>query len=170
MRGAVVGSDCNIGEQCFIEAGASIGDRVTVKNGVAVWDRVTIEDDVFVGPCAVFTNDLKPRAAFKKTRESFLPTLVRRGSTIGANATIICGVTIGEGAFIGAGAVVTKNVPAFALMAGNPARRIGWICECGETLPRTLRCACGREYSLDEEQNELRRRESLRGSSDSSIR
>ena len=148
MREAVVGSDCNIGEHCFIESGASIGDRVTVKNGVAVWDGVAVEDEVFIGPYAVFTNDRNPRAAFKKTREGFLPTRVERGSTIGANATIVCGVTIGEGAFIGAGAVVTASVAAYALMAGNPARRVGWMCACGERLPAKLRCACGREYSL----------------------
>jgi acetyltransferase-like isoleucine patch superfamily enzyme len=148
MRGALVGSDCNIGEHCFIESGASIGSRVTVKNGVAVWDGVTIEDEVFVGPLAVFTNDRNPRAAFKKSREAFLPTLVKRGSTIGANATIVCGVTIGEGAFVGAGAVVTASVGAYALVAGNPAHRIGWMCACGERLPASLHCGCGREYSL----------------------
>jgi UDP-2-acetamido-3-amino-2,3-dideoxy-glucuronate N-acetyltransferase len=148
MRGSIVGSDCNIGEHCFIESGASIGNRVTVKNGVAVWDGVAIEDEVFVGPCAVFTNDRNPRVAFKKTREGFLSTRVERGSTIGANATIVCGLTIGEGAFIGAGAVVTADVPAYALMAGNPARRIGWTCACGERLSAELRCACGRQYSL----------------------
>jgi UDP-2-acetamido-3-amino-2,3-dideoxy-glucuronate N-acetyltransferase len=156
MRGAVLGSDCNIGEHCFIESGASIGDRVTVKNGVAVWDRVAIGDEVFVGPNAVFTNDRNPRAAFKKTGEEFLPTLVERGSTIGANATIVCGVTIGEGAFVGAGAVVTLDVPSYALMVGNPARRIGWMCACGETLPAELRCACGRAYSLVGDKQGLR--------------
>jgi UDP-2-acetamido-3-amino-2,3-dideoxy-glucuronate N-acetyltransferase len=155
MRGAVLGSDCNIGEHCFIESGASIGNRVTVKNGVAVWDRVAIEDEVFVGPYAVFTNDRNPRVAFKKTREEFLPTRVERGSTIGANATIVCGVTIGEGAFVGAGAVVTANVPRYALMAGNPARRIGWMCACGERLPAELKCACGRDYSLVVEEQGL---------------
>jgi UDP-2-acetamido-3-amino-2,3-dideoxy-glucuronate N-acetyltransferase len=148
MRGAVVGSDCNIGEHCFIESGASLGNRVTVKNGVAVWDGVDIEDEVFVGPYAVFTNDRNPRVAFKKTRDAFLPTRIERGATIGANATIGCGLTIGEGAFIGAGAVVTATVPRYALMVGNPARRTGWMCACGERLPAELRCGCGRAYSV----------------------
>jgi UDP-2-acetamido-3-amino-2,3-dideoxy-glucuronate N-acetyltransferase len=123
---------------------------------VAVWDGVTIEDEVFVGPSAAFTNDRNPRAAFKKTREGFFPTRVGRGSTIGANATIVCGVTIGEGAFIGAGAVVTASVAAYAVMAGNPARRIAWMCACGETLPAELRCSCGRAYSLVGEKEGLR--------------
>ena len=156
MRGAAVGSDCNIGEHVFIEAGASIGDRVTIKNGVAVWDGVTIGDEVFVGPYAVFTNDLTPRVGFKKSRERFLPTRVERGVTIGANATIVCGITIAGGAFIGAGAVVTKSVSAYALMVGNPARRTGWMCACGEKLPRELRCTCGREYMLVGEEAGLR--------------
>jgi UDP-2-acetamido-3-amino-2,3-dideoxy-glucuronate N-acetyltransferase len=156
MRGAIVGSDCNIGEHCFIEAGASIGDQVTVKNGVAVWDGVTIENEVFVGPFAVFTNDRNPRAGFKKSREGFLPTLVRRGATIGANATIVCGATIGEGAFVGAGAVVTASVAAYATVAGNPARRIGWMCACGERLSAELRCPCGRRYALVGEKEGLR--------------
>ena len=109
MKGVSIGEDCNIGDHVFIETGARLGDRVTVKNNVLLWDRVTIEDEVFLGPNAVFTNDLNPRVAFKKPPERFLPTLVRRGASIGANATIVCGVTIGEQAFVGAGAVVTAT-------------------------------------------------------------
>ncbi|HLI56125.1 MAG TPA: acyltransferase [Actinomycetota bacterium] len=146
MPGAVVGADCNIGDHAFIETGARVGDRVTVKNAVLIWDGVTIEDDVFVGPNATFTNDLVPRAALHRPREEFLPTVVRAGATIGANATVVCGVTIGPYAVVGAGAVVTRDVGAYALVVGNPARRIGWVCSCTERLGRGWLCACGRRY------------------------
>lgn len=148
MPGARVGADCNIGDHAFIESGAVLGDRVTVKNAVLVWDRVTVEDDVFLGPNMVFTNDLVPRTAFRKGPESFLPTRVRRGASIGANVTVVCGVTIGEAAFVGAGAVVTRDVPARALVIGNPAHFAGWMCDCGERLPEALVCACGRAFRL----------------------
>jgi UDP-2-acetamido-3-amino-2,3-dideoxy-glucuronate N-acetyltransferase len=148
MKGARVGADCNVCDHAFIEGGAVVGDRVTVKNGVLVWDRVTIENDVFLGPHVVFTNDMAPRAAFKKPPEMWLPTLVRHGASIGANATIICGVTVGVGAFVGAGSVVTRDVPDHALVVGNPACRIGWVCACGERLAADLGCACGRRYRL----------------------
>jgi UDP-2-acetamido-3-amino-2,3-dideoxy-glucuronate N-acetyltransferase len=144
MAGAVVGRDCNIGGGAFIESGAVVGDRVTVKNNVLLWDKVVIEDDVFLGPNAVFTNDLNPRAAHRKP---FVPTVVRRGATIGANATVVCGVVVGEAAFVGAGAVVVDDVPAHALVVGNPARRIGWVCACGERLDDALTCpSCARRY------------------------
>jgi acetyltransferase-like isoleucine patch superfamily enzyme len=149
MKGAVVGADCNVGGGAFIETGARVGDRVTVKNNVLIWDRVTVEEDVFLGPNVVFTNDRNPRAGRRKTRDEFLPTLVRRGATLGANVTVLCGVTIGEDAFVGAGAVVIRDVPAHALVAGNPARRVGWMCACGERLPETLACACGRVHERD---------------------
>ena len=148
MRGAAIGADCNICDHAFVESGARIGDRVIVKNNALVWDRVTLEDDVFVGPNAVFTNDRIPRVAFKNPPELFLPTLVRRGASIGANATIVSGVTIGEQALVGAGAVVVRDVPAHAMVVGNPARRIGWICACGKKLPGALACGCGRAYRL----------------------
>jgi UDP-2-acetamido-3-amino-2,3-dideoxy-glucuronate N-acetyltransferase len=146
LAGAVVGADCNICDGVFVEGGARVGDRVTIKNAVLVWDRVTIEDDVFVGPGAVFTNDPTPRVAFPKEPVDFLPTLVRQGATIGANATVVCGVTIGLSAFVAAGAVVAADVESHALVAGNPARRVGWVCECGRRLDDGLRCACGRAY------------------------
>jgi UDP-2-acetamido-3-amino-2,3-dideoxy-glucuronate N-acetyltransferase len=146
MEGAVVGSGCNVGGGAFVETGAAIGDRVTIKNHVLVWDKVTVEDDVFLGPNVVFTNDMRPRAAFKMPPEAFLPTLVRRGASIGANATIVCGVVIGEGAFVGAGSVVTRDVPSYAVVVGNPAHPMGWMCACGERLGDDLRCACGRSY------------------------
>ena len=172
MKGAKVGEDCNIGDHAFIESGAVLGNQVTVKNAVLIWDKVTVEDEVFLGPNMVFTNDLNPRVAFKKPPEAFLPTRVRRGSSIGANATIVCGVTLGESCFVGAGSTVIRDVPAYALVAGNPARRIGWICACGEKLKgpgRTpakdsvesrvgqalkhdaLSCKCGRRYQLTDE-------------------
>ena len=147
MKGAKIGRRCNIGEGAFVESGAVIGDDVTVKNGVAVWDRVTIEDDVFLGPACVLTNDLRPRGGrFKRPPTAFAPTLIRRGATIGANATIVCGHEVGEYAMVAAGAVVTTDVPPFALVAGVPARKIGHVCACGEPLPRGLRCRCGLRY------------------------
>lgn len=149
LTGARIGSDCNVCDHAFVEGGASVGDRVTIKNAVLIWDRVTIEDDVFLGPNMVFTNDLRPRAAVKKGRDQLLPTLVRRGATIGANATIVCGVTIGEYAMVAAGAVVISDIPAYALVVGTPARAIGWVCECGGTLNPDLTCTCNRRYQED---------------------
>lgn len=149
MSGARLGADCNVCDHVFIESGAVVGDRVTIKNAVLVWDKVILEDDVFVGPNAVFTNDLVPRARFRNNKPLLLPTVVCRGATIGANATIVCGVTIGELAFVGAGAVVTADVPAHALVVGNPARRIGWACTCGRRLRHRWSCPCGREFEPD---------------------
>jgi UDP-2-acetamido-3-amino-2,3-dideoxy-glucuronate N-acetyltransferase len=146
LDGAVIGTDCNICDHVFIEGGAIVGNRVTVKNNVMIWDKVTIEDEVFVGPNAVLTNDMNPRIAFRKSPDQFLPTLIKRGASIGANATIVCGVTVGEQAFIGAGTVVSRDVPAYALVVGNPARQIGWACACGLKLAESLECTCGRAY------------------------
>ncbi len=135
LKGAVIGRGCNIGESCFVEGGAVLGNWCTVKNGVAVWDKVVCEDYVFLGPNAVLTNDFLPRAAFKKNPETeFRRTLLREGASVGANATIVCGVTIGRHAMIGAGAVVTRDVPDFALVWGNPARPGGWVGRAGERL------------------------------------
>lgn len=147
MEGAVVGEGCNICDHAFLESGTVIGNRVTVKNNVLLWDGVTVEDDVFLGPNVVFTNDPTPRAAFKKDPEDFSKTVVKRGSTIGANATVVCGHVIGEHSFVGAGSVVTSDVQPFALAYGNPARRRGWICICGRRLEGNLRCSCGRSYT-----------------------
>jgi len=146
MAGAVVGAGCNICDHAFIEAGARLGDRVTVKNAVLVWDLVTIEDEVFLGPNAVFTNDLRPRAAVKRPRGELVATLVRRGATIGAHATIVCGTVVGTHAFVAAGSVVIRDVADHAFVAGNPARRVGWVCECGLRLDDDLACVCGRRY------------------------
>jgi UDP-2-acetamido-3-amino-2,3-dideoxy-glucuronate N-acetyltransferase len=156
MKGARLGTDCNVGDHAFIESGAVLGNHVTVKNCVLVWDRVTVEDEVFLGPNMVFTNDLRPRAAFKNPPEKFLATRVQRGASIGANATIVCGVTLGEQCFVGAGSVVTKDVPAYALVVGNPAKRRGWMCACSEKLPARLECRCGRTYELLDERRGLR--------------
>ena len=127
-------SDCNIGDHAFVEAGVRLGNNVTVKNGVSVWQGVEVEDDVFLGPNCVFTNDPNPRAYIKKTGDSLVATRVRTRATIGANATIVCGITIGQYAFIGAGTVVIRDVPDFAMMVGNPARQIGWMCVCAHKL------------------------------------
>ena len=157
MEGAVVGADCNLGDHSFIESGAQIGNGVTLKNGVAVWDGVTLEDYVFVGPNAVFTNDRFPRsprspvAAPRYNDHVWCEsTCVRRGASIGANATIVCGTTIGRYAFVAAGAIVTKDVPDFTMVAGCPAEVVGFVCACGIRLPKVaevLACeSCGRRY------------------------
>jgi len=139
MKDARIGRDCNIGEHCYIEQGVTLGNNVTVKNGVNVWMGVTIEDNVFLGPNCVLTNDPNPRAYIKKSADSLVETLIRNNATIGANATIVCGVTIGQYAFVGAGTVVIRSVPDFALVVGNPARQIGWMCECAQRIPMTAK-------------------------------
>ncbi len=132
---AEIGERCVLGQNVFVGAHVRIGNNCKIQNNVAVYEKVTLEDDVFCGPSMVFTNVMNPRSAFPRDRETgFLPTLVKRGATIGANATIVCGTTIGEYAFIGAGSVVTKDVPPYAIVYGVPARQHGWMCECGEKL------------------------------------
>jgi UDP-2-acetamido-3-amino-2,3-dideoxy-glucuronate N-acetyltransferase len=148
LAGARVGADCNVGDHAFVEGGAVVGDGVTIKNGVLLWSGVTVEDGVFLGPGAVFTNDAGPRAPYPKGPAGWRPTLVRRGATVGANATVLSGLTIGRWAMVGAGAVVTADVADHALVVGNPARQAGWACECGRTLPDSLACGCGRSYRL----------------------
>ncbi len=148
MKGSRLGRDCNVGEQCYIEPGVVIGDEVVIKNGVALWNGVTIEDRAFLGPNCVFTNDLKPRS---KIFKPIVTTLVREGASIGANATILCGVEIGFYAMVGAGAMVTRNVPDFALVVGNPARVQCYVCQCGNKLKFNSQeealCDCGSRYS-----------------------
>ena len=152
MKGARIGEDCNIGEGCFVEGDTVLGNDVTLKNHVCVWDGVTLEDHVFLGPHVVLTNDMVPRNLHRTPVEKFLPTLIKRGASVGANATIICGITIGEHALIGAGSVVTKDVPAHALVYGNPAKVRGYACECGESIDFNQPChACGRIYQKDSE-------------------
>ena len=130
--GAKIGKNCNIGKDVYIDVGVEIGNNVKIQNGVSVYRGVKIEDDAFIGPHAVFTNDLYPRS-FNQDWE-LVPTLVKKGASIGANATIVCGVTIGEYAMVGAGAVVTKDVPPHGLVYGNPARLRGFVCVCGRRL------------------------------------
>lgn len=147
MKGAVVGENCKIGDHAFIESGASLGDRVTVKNGCLIWHGVHIADDVFVGPNVVFTNDMTPRVRYQTTADDWLDTDVAEGASIGANSTILSGIRIGRNAFVGAGSVVTRDVADHALVLGNPARQVGWACECGSRLDDDLACsACGRSY------------------------
>ena len=150
MSGAVIGERCNLGQNVVVMPGTRIGNNVKIQNNVSIYEGVELEDDVFCGPSCVFTNVLNPRSHVSRKHE-YRPTLVRRGSSIGANATIVCGVTLGEYSFIGAGAVVTTDVPAYALMVGVPAHRVGWMCQCGERLSVSggrARCAsCGSEYA-----------------------
>jgi UDP-2-acetamido-3-amino-2,3-dideoxy-glucuronate N-acetyltransferase len=129
---ATVGADCVIGRNVYVDANARVGDRVKIQNNVSIYQGVTIEDEVFVGPCAVFTNDLRPRA--QNPDWTITPTLVRRGASIGANATLVCGVEIGEYAMVAAGAVVTRDVQPYQLVAGNPARPKGWVDKSGEVV------------------------------------
>ncbi len=142
LAGAQVGSHCNICDGCFIEKGAVVGHHVTLKNHVCVWDGVTLEDDVFVGAGSAFINDRYPRSN-RKDAWVLEKILVKKGATIGANATVMCGVTIGTYALVAAGAVVTKDVPDFAVVAGNPARVVGRACRCGRVVRKDVACACG---------------------------
>ena len=132
--GAVVGRNCSLGQNVFVGNRVRIGDNVKVQNNVSIYDNVTVEDDVFCGPSMVFTNVYNPRSAVSR-KDEYRDTMVRRGATLGANCTIVCGVEIGQHAFVGAGAVVNRDVPAFALMVGVPARHIGWMSRFGERLP-----------------------------------
>jgi len=147
-----IGDNVSIGHNCFISNGSRIGNNVKIGSNVDVWDRVIIEDDVFVAPSVVFTNDINPRACFPKKKfpehGEWKTTIVKRGATIGANATNLCGLTIGEWSMVGAGAVVTASVPANTTVVGNPARIIGCICECGNKIDNVYAdCKiCGRKY------------------------
>lgn len=133
MAGAVIGEHCNLGQNVVVMPGTVIGNNVKIQNNVSIYEGVTLEDDVFCGPSCVFTNVINPRSHVSRKHE-YRKTRVRRGASIGANATIVCGVTLGEYSLIGAGAVVTSDVPPYALMVGVPARRVGWVCTCGVRL------------------------------------
>ena len=146
QSGAVIGKNCSLGQNVNISNHVYIGDGVKIQNNVSVYEGVELEDYVFCGPSCVFTNDLTPRSKYPKGKSGYKKTLVRTGASIGANATVVCGHTIGSWALIGAGAVVTSDVPAHALMLGVPAKISGWVCECGSILDETLKCSCGRSY------------------------
>ena len=147
QEGARIGRKCTLGQNVNISNNVKIGDGCKLQNNVSIYEGVELEDDVFCGPSCVFTNDLTPRAKYPKGRSAYKKTLIKRGASIGANATIVCGHTIGEWAMIAAGAVVTSDVPNHAMMMGIPARLRGWVCECGDVLSDDLVCnRCGRTY------------------------
>ena len=148
QSGAVIGKNCSFGQNVNVGNNVRIGDGVKVQNNVSIYEGVELEDYVFCGPSCVFTNVTMPRAKYPVHRV-YKKTLVREGASLGANCTIVCGVTIGKNAMIAAGAVVTKDVPDNALMAGVPARRIGWVCECGKKLDYDMKCECGREIKIN---------------------
>ena len=170
MRGSTIGGHCNIGQNVVISPGVTIGNNVKIQNNVSVYTGVSLEDDVFCGPSVVFTNVVNPSSHVSR-RHEYRPTRVARGATLGANSTIVCGLKVGRYAFVGAGAVVTRDVPSHALIVGNPGRVIGWVCECGLKLtaggqpPARSRCAvCAAEYVLRE--GELQRVSTFSDSSD----
>jgi UDP-2-acetamido-3-amino-2,3-dideoxy-glucuronate N-acetyltransferase len=152
MPGAKIGKRCNIGQNVSVSSRVTIGNNVKIQNNVSIYDNVTIEDDVFCGPSMVFTNVFNPRSHISRKHE-YRDTLIMRGATIGANATIVCGNTVGEYAFIGSGAVITHDVPPYALVYGNPAKQRGWMCQCGVKLDvrnKNVICpTCGDRYILE---------------------
>jgi acetyltransferase-like isoleucine patch superfamily enzyme len=152
LEGATIGRDCNICDRCFIENDVVIGDRVTVKCGVSLYDGVVLEDDVFVGPDVSFSNDPRPRS--RRNRDSHPTTRVRTGASLGAGTILLPGVTVGQWAMVGAGSLVTRDVPDFSLVYGSPARVHGQVCRCGESLRITdgkADCACSRSYEVTPE-------------------
>lgn len=167
MPGAQIGENCNIGDHCFIESGVRIGDNATIKNGNMIWEGVTLQEGVFIGPHVFFTNDLYPRSPrlvqarkrYHRKPNWLVSTLVKRGASLGAGAIILAGLTIGEYAMIGAGAVVTKDIPPYALAKGNPARVCGWVCQCGFPLVFTngdaICSECGQHFREDDRRVKL---------------
>lgn len=151
---ARIGERCSLGQNVYVGNDVTIGNNVRIQNGVSVYDAVTLEDDVFCGPAMVFTNVYNPRSAVPR-KDEYRETIVRTGATLGANCTIVCGVTIGAHGFVGAGSVINRDVKPYALMVGVPARRIGWMCECGVRLEGqgTVTCtACDSEYQITDEE------------------
>ena len=155
ISGSRIGDECTIGQNVVIGPDVTIGNRCKIQNNVSIYKGVTLEDNVFCGPSMVFTNVFNPRAHIQRMNE-VRPTVVRIGATLGANCTIVCGHTIGAYAFVGAGTVITQNVPDYALVAGNPSRQIGWICQCGEKIPSNLYCShCAMQYKRDDRTGRL---------------
>ena len=152
MKNCTIGEKCNLGQNVVVSPDVTLGNNVKVQNNVSIYTGVVIEDDVFCGPSMVFTNILIPRSEIIR-RDEYVKTVIRKGASMGANCTIVCGTEVGRFALIGSGAVVSKDVPAYGLMVGVPAKRIGWVCRCGHTLPKkasgqALQCqACGNEYT-----------------------
>lgn len=151
QSGAVIGRKCSLGQNVNISNNVHIGNGVKIQNNVSIYEGVELEDYVFCGPSMVFTNDLNPRAKYPKGNTGYKKTLIRTGATIGANATIVCGHELGEWCMVAAGAVVTSDIPAHALMAGIPAKQVGWVCMCGNILEPDLYChKCGKSYCLED--------------------
>ena len=149
QSGARIGKGCSFGQNVNVSNNVKIGDGCKVQNNVSIYEGVELEDYVFCGPSMVFTNDLTPRAKYPKGSAGYKKTVLHTGASIGANATVVCGHGVGRWAMVAAGAVVTKNVPDYALVAGVPAKQIGWVCECGNRLGENLECSeCGRKYKL----------------------
>jgi UDP-2-acetamido-3-amino-2,3-dideoxy-glucuronate N-acetyltransferase len=147
QKGAVIGNNCSLGQNVNIGNNVIVGNGVRIQNNVSLYEGVELEDNVFCGPSCVFTNVGTPRAHFP-VHGNYAKTIVKEGASLGANCTIVCGHIVGKSALIAAGAVVTRDVPDYALMAGVPARQIGWVCECGKRLGDDLKCDCGRIYSM----------------------
>lgn len=155
QSGAVIGEKCSFGQNVNVSNNVKIGNGCKVQNNVSLYEGVQLEDYVFCGPSMVFTNDLTPRAKYPKGSAGYKKTILHTGATVGANATIVCGHNLGKWSMVAAGAVVTKDVPDYALVAGVPAKQIGWVCECGERLGEPYICKkCGRKYVLNQEQLE----------------
>jgi len=155
MKDSEIGRECNIGQNVFIASGVVIGNRVKIQNNVSIYTGIVCEDDVFLGPSCVFTNVVNPRSFIERKTE-YKKTLIKKGASIGANSTIICGNTIGKYALVGAGAVITKDIPDYAVMVGNPAQVLGYVCECGNKLgfvdSKMICDSCGKKYHIDESQ------------------
>lgn len=149
QKGAVIGNNCSLGQNVNIGNNVKVGNGVRIQNNVSVYEGVELEDNVFCGPSCVFTNVITPRAHFP-VHGVYAKTVIKEGASLGANCTVVCGHNVGRSALIAAGAVVTKDVPDYALMAGVPALQIGWVCECGRKLDESLKCKCGRHYLLNE--------------------
>ena len=149
MSGTRIGRNCSVGQNVLVGPNAIVGNNVKIQNNVSVYEGVVLEDNVFCGPSCVFTNVYRPRSEFPTGRDKYLTTVIRKGATIGANATIVCGHSLGEHSFVGAGSVVTRDIPAYAVAYGNPARIHGWVCTCGTPLQFTedrAICSCGRRF------------------------